>query len=247
MNVGQTLSAWNRSADSVMAELRVDPARGLTEAEARERRRRFGANELTARRKRSVFSILLDQLRSIVVVLLLAAGALALLMGNLHEAFAVFVVIVLNTGIGFLTEWRAIRSMEALRTLATVTCTLLRDGTVRHAAAEALVPGDIVLLASGDMIPADLRLVEAQKLSADEAALTGESLPVSKGVDVLDEQTTLFERRNMVYKGTAITRGSGRGVVVATGLHTEFGKIFEQVSEARPQHTPLEKRLDELG
>ena len=247
MNVGQTLSAWSRSADSALAELRVDPARGLAEAEARERRRRFGANELTARRKRSVFSILLDQLRSIVVVLLLAAGGLALLMGNLHEALAVFVVIVLNTGIGFLTEWRAIRSMEALRTLANVTCTLLRDGVVRQAPAEELVPGDIVLLASGDMIPADLRLIEAQKLSADEAALTGESLPVSKGVDVLDEQTTLFERRNMVYKGTAITRGSGRGIVVATGLHTEFGKIFEQVSEALPQHTPLEKRLDELG
>jgi Ca2+-transporting ATPase len=247
MNVGQTLAAWSRSADSVLAELHVDPARGLDEAEARARRQRFGANELLARRKRGVFSILIDQLRSIVVALLLAAGALALLMRNLPEAIAVFVVILVNTAIGFFTEWRAIRSMEALRTLATVTCTVLRDGVVRQAPAEALVPGDVVLLASGDMVPADLRLIEAQKLSVDEAALTGESLPVSKAVDALDEQTILFERRNMVFKGTAITRGRGKGVVAATGLHTEFGKIFEQVSEARPQHTPLEKRLDELG
>ena len=168
-------------------------------------------------------------------------------MRNLPEAVAVFVVILVNTAIGFFTEWRAIRSMEALRTLATVTCTVLRGGVVRQAPAEELVPGDVVLLASGDMVPADLRLIAAQKLSVDEAALTGESLPVSKAVDALGEQTTLFERRNMVFKGTAITRGRGRGVVAATGLHTEFGKIFEQVSEARPQHTPLEKRLDELG
>ena len=247
MNVGQTLAAWSRSADSVLGELRVDPARGLDDAEARERRQRFGANELLARPRRGVFSMLLDQLRSIVVVLLIAAGGLAVLMRNLPEAIAVFVVILVNTAIGFFTEWRATRSMEALRKLATVTCTVLRDGMVRQAPAEELVPGDIVLLASGDMVPADLRLIEAHKLSADEAALTGESLPVSKSSDALAEQTTLFERRNMVFKGTVITRGRGVGVVAATGLHTEFGKIFEQVSEARPQQTPLEKRLDELG
>jgi Ca2+-transporting ATPase len=247
MHVGQTLSAWSRSADSILEELRVDPERGLDDAEARERRKQFGANELVAKKKRGVLSILLDQLRSIVVVLLFIAGGLALLMGNVAEAAAVFVVIVINTAIGFFTEWRAIRSMEALRTMAKVACTLLRNGMVRQAPAEELVPGDIVILATGDVVPADLRLLEATKLSVDEAALTGESLPVSKKPAALDEQASLFERRNMVFKGTAITRGGGKGVVAATGLHTEFGKIFEQVSEARPPHTPLEKRLDELG
>ena len=247
MNVGQTLSAWSRGADSVLKELRVDPDRGLDDAEARERRKRFGANELLGKKKRGVLSILLDQLRSIVVVLLFVAGGLAVLMGNVAEAIAVFVVIVINTAIGFFTEWRAIRSMEALRSLAKVSCTLLRNGAVRQAPAEELVPGDIVMLATGDMVPADLRLLEAQKLGVDEAALTGESLPVSKDIDSLDAQTPLFERRNMVFKGTAITRGGGKGVVAATGLHTEFGQIFEQVSVAEPQHTPLEKRLDELG
>ena len=247
MQVGQQLSAWSKNAESVLDALSVDAARGLDEAEAGRRRARFGANELVAVRRRGVFSILVHQFRSIVVALLVAAGALAVLMGNVAEAAAIFVVILINTGIGFVTEWRAVRSMEALRTLASVSCTFLRDGVVTQAAAEELVPGDIVILATGDMVPADLRLIEAQKLSVDESALTGESLPVDKRVDVLDVATVIFERRNMVHKGTAITRGGGTGVVVATGLHTEFGRIFEQVSSARPQHTPLEKRLDELG
>ena len=247
MYVGQTLCAWSRSADSVLNELRVDPDRGLDDAAALERRRRYGANELQTVRRRRVLSILLDQLRSIVVALLVAASALALLMGNVAEAIAILVVLVLNTMIGFVTEWRATRSMEALRTLASVSCTLLREGVIRKVPAEELVPGDIVMLTAGDMVPADLRLIQAAKLGADEAALTGESLPVAKDIDVLDEQSTIFERRNMVFKGTAITRGGGCGVVVTTGLHTEFGKIFEQVSEARPKHTPLEKRLDQFG
>ena len=247
MQVGQQLSAWSMSAESVLDALSVDTAHGLDEADAGRRRARFGTNELISVRKRGVFSILVEQLRSIVVVLLVAAGVLALVMGNIAEAAAIFVVILINTGIGFVTELRAVRSMEALRTLARVTCRLLRSGVVREAPAEDLVPGDIVILSTGDLVPADLRLVEVKKLGVDESALTGESLPVTKRVDVLDDATVMFERRNMVYKGTAITRGGGTGVVVATGLHTEFGRIFEQVSEARPQHTPLEKRLDELG
>ena len=247
MQVGQQLSAWSMSAESVLDALSVDAGRGLDEAEAGRRRERFGANELVSVRKRGVFSILVEQLRSIVVLLLLAAGALALVMGNVAEAAAIFVVILINTGIGFTTEWRAVRSMEALRTLARVTCRLRRGGAIREVLAEELVPGDIVMLSAGDMVPADLRLIEVRKLSVDESSLTGESLPVNKSVDALDVATVMFERCNMVHKGTAITRGGGTGVVVATGLHTEFGRIFEQVSEARPQHTPLEKRLNELG
>ena len=247
MSTPQTHSVWSGTADSVLRAQGVKAERGLDEPEARERRRRFGSNEFVARQTRSVISILLAQLRSVVVLLLLAAALLSLAMGNGAESVAIFAVIVINTGIGFLTEWRATRSMEALGALATVSCTLLREGTVRVSPAEELVPGDIVMLAMGDMVPADLRLIEASKLTADESALTGESLPVAKQTGVLDEQTIIFERSNMLYKGTHITRGSGTGVVVATGLDTEFGKIFEQVIRARPQHTPLEKRLDELG
>lgn len=241
------LPAWSLSPDFVLQELAVDSARGLEEDEALRRRRVFGRNQLQVAQQRHLMSILVDQFKSMVIVLLLGACVLALLFSDIAEAVAILIVIVINTTIGFLTEWRAIRSMEALRRYAQVTCVLLRGGRVKHAASEELVPGDIVFLEAGDLVPADLRLVQAQKLNANESTLTGESLPVHKHTDLLASDTVVLDRDNMVYKGTAITRGTGRGVVVATGMRTEFGKIFEQVSEAEAQQTPLEKRLNLLG
>jgi Ca2+-transporting ATPase len=188
-----------------------------------------------------------DQFKGIVIVLLAGAGILAMLFSNIAEAVAIFIVIVINATIGFITEWRAIRSMEALRRFARVTCVLLRAGSVRYVEAEELVPGDIVLLEAGDLVPADLRLIRTAKLNANESTLTGESLPVHKHSDQLPADTVSLDRHNMAYKGTVITRGTGRGVVVATGMRTAFGRIFEQVSEAEAQQTPLEKRLDAFG
>jgi Ca2+-transporting ATPase len=247
MRAGQPLSAWSKSVDSVLETLSVDADRGLDDAEAALRRASFGRNELQVAKKRHVISILKDQFTGIVTVLLLAAGALALMMSNIAEAVAIFAVIVINSAIGFLTEWRAIRSMEALRKIARVDCVVLRDGVVRHVAARELVPGDVIVLEAGDIVPADLRLIEAQKLNTDESTLTGESLPVTKQTAAVAVETMIFDRNNMAYKGTAVTRGNGQGVVVATGPHTEFGKIFEQVSEAHPHRTHLEQRLDALG
>ncbi len=241
------LSAWSLSADGVLQELAVDSARGLEENEVLRRRRIFGRNQLQVAEQRHLVSILADQFKNIVIVLLVAAGVLALLFSSFAEAVAIFAVIVINAMIGFLTEWRAIRSMESLRQFAQVDCTLLREGIVRRLAADELVPGDIVLLDAGDLVPADLRLIQAAKLNADESTLTGESLPVHKHTDPLVEDTVMLDRHNMAFKGTAITRGAGSGVVVDTGMRTEFGKIFEQVSEAESQQTPLEKRLDSLG
>ena len=241
------LLAWSDSVEGVQQKLAVDSTYGLEEHEALRRRNTIGPNQLQVARQRHFISILIDQFRSIVIVLLLAAGAVALLFSNLAEAIAIFVVILLNATIGFLTEWRAIRSMEELRRFARVTCVLLRAGRVRGVAAEELVPGDIVLLEAGDLVPADLRLVQVEKLCANESVLTGESLPAHKQTDALPEDTVMLDRNNLTFKGTAITRGKGRGVVVATGMRTEFGKIFEQVSEAEAERTPLEKRLDSLG
>ena len=247
MRAGRDYSAWSDSVNSVLERLSVDAARGLDDAEAAERRKEHGKNQLQATKKRRVISILGEQFTGIVVILLLAAGGLALVMGNVAEAIAIFAVILINSTIGFLIEWRAIRSMEALRQFAKVSCVVMRGGIVRRAAAEELVPGDIVLLGAGDMVPADLRIIEAEKLEADESTLTGESMPVGKHVDTVPGPTIMFERKNMLYKGTAVTRGSARGVVITTGMATEFGRIFEQVSEAQAHETPLEKRLDALG
>ena len=241
------LSTWSIGVDEVLQELAVESAQGLDEDEVLRRRRIVGRNQLRAAKQRHLLSILASQFKSIVIVLLIGAGVLAMLFSDVAEAMAIFAVILINATIGFLTEWRAIRSMEALRRFARVTCTLLRAGKVRRATAEELVPGDIVLLEAGDLVPADVRLIEAAKLDANESTLTGESLPVHKHTDPLGRETRVLERQNMAFKGTAVTRGAGRGVVVATGMRTEFGKIFEQVSEAEAQQTPLERRLDLLG
>ena len=243
----QDISAWSASTDEVLRLLAVDAMSGLAEDEALRRRREFGRNQFRIAKQRHLLAILTDQFTNVVILLLAAAGVLALLFSDFAEAVAIFAVIAINATIGFLTEWRATRSMEALRRLARVTCVLLRAGAVRRVTAEELVPGDVVLLEAGDLVPADLRLVEAAKLDANESTLTGESLPVQKHTDPIADDTVVLDRRNMVFKGTAITRGSGRGVVVNTGMRTEFGKIFEQVSTAEAQQTPLEKRLDALG
>ena len=247
MQAGVQLSAWSKSVDSVLENLSVDPAAGLSDLEVAARRGEFGRNLLETAKKRRLVSILKDQFAGIVTLLLVAAGGLALVMSNMAEAVAIFAVLAINATIGFLTEWRATRSMEALRGFARVSTVVLRDGRVQQLDAESLVPGDIVLLEAGDMVPADVRLIEASKFEVDESTLTGESVPVPKHIETLAEDVVMFERFNIAFKGSAVTRGAGRGVVVATGLRTEFGKIFEQVSEARPQRTPLEKRLDALG
>jgi Ca2+-transporting ATPase len=241
------LSAWSSGVDAVLKSLIVEATRGLGETEAAARRARFGRNVLQAASKRHVLSILAAQFSGIVTALLLAASLLALAMSNVAEAIAIIVVIVVNASIGFFTEWRAVRSMEALRRFARISCVVLRDGMARSLPADDLVPGDIVLLEAGDMVPADLRLIEANKVNVDESSLTGESQPVDKQIHELPPETVLFERSNMAYKGTAVTRGSGRGVVTATGTHTEFGKIFEQVGKLHGSRTPLEQRLDTLG
>ncbi len=239
--------AWELSADKVLNRLGSNSETGLSSAEAIRRRATLGPNQLRAAGRRRAIVILLEQFQSVVILLLLAAGILALAIGDTLEGFAVFFVIAVNAGIGFLTEWRAVRSMEALRRLGQVSTVVLRDSRMQSIPAEELVPGDIVFREGGDVVTADIRLIDAPKLQADESTLTGESMPVSKNPDILPAKTPLVERCNMLFKGTAVTRGSAKGVVVQTGLQTELGRISELVTVAEPQQTPLEKRLDALG
>ncbi len=238
---------WTETADQTLGRLGSNVLRGLGRAEAARRLDRYGPNVLPALRPRRLASILFDQLKSIVVLLLLAAGLLALAFSDNLEAAAIFVVIGINTAIGFLTEWRAVRSMEALRRLGGVETVVVRDGVAGAIEAAALVPGDVVLLDAGDIVTADLRLTEAAKLSVDESALTGESLPVSKQTDVLAADTPLADRGNMLFKGTSVSRGTAVGVVVGTAAQTELGRISTLVATAATHRTPLQKRLDRLA
>jgi Ca2+-transporting ATPase len=243
----QMENPWTRPGAEVLETYQVSAERGLDDAEIRARRRRFGANRLRSVKTKSAWQILVEQFRSLIVWLLVIAAVLSFAFGELVEGLAIAAVILINAAIGFVTELRAVRSMEALQRLGSVSAKVRRDGRVHEVAAEKLVPGDIVLLEGGDVITADLRLIEASKLQSNESALTGESVPVGKQVDPLKENVSLAERASMAFKGTAVTRGSGEGVVVATGMDTELGRISALVEEAEEEVTPLEKRLERLG
>jgi len=240
-------AGWSLAADEVVANLGADPVDGLTSSEAAERLRRFGPNQIEAVERRHALSLLLAQFRSIVVLLLVAACGLAFAFGDHVEGLAILAVIIANSTIGFVTEWRATRSMEALRDLGRVETVVLRDGIPRHQPADELVPGDIVILEGGDLVAADMRLVEAAKLQVDESSLTGESLPARKEPGVLPPETPLMDRRNMLFKGASLTRGSCKAIVVATGMSTELGHISELVIAAEGRATPLQDRLNRLG
>lgn len=239
---------WMHSPQEIVDTLAVSAQQGLAEAEVERRRQQYGPNRLRQSQRRSAWQILRDQFKSLVVLLLVVAAVVALIFGEWVDSIAIAVVVVVNAAIGFLTEMRAVRSMEALKEMGQVTTKVRRADQIKEVPAEALVPGDIVILESGDIVTADLRLLEASKLQANESALTGESVPVSKQLDPLQKNAvSLAERSNMLFKGTAITRGSGAGVVLATGMTTELGQISALVEEAEEEITPLEQRLDHLG
>ncbi len=244
---GGLVFPWAHSWQEVLDNLHVSRQTGLSTVEVRRRRRRYGPNRLREAKARSAWLILAEQFKSLMTVLLTAAATLSFVLGDWIEGIAIMVVIFINAAIGFFTELRAVRSMEALYRMGRVTARVRREGRTQEILSEDLVPGDIVLLEGGDVIAADLRLTEASKLQVDESALTGESFPVNKDTRALAADTSLAERANMVFKGTAVTRGSGEGLVVATGMGTELGQISSLVEETKDEETPLERRLDQMS
>jgi Ca2+-transporting ATPase len=220
---------------------------GLSDREAEARLRRVGPNRLDPARPVSAWKILVDQLRSVVVVLLVAAAAIALLLREPVEAAAIAAVLVINTVVGFVTEWRARRAMAALIHLDVARAFVIRGGQLRGIDAEALVPGDVIEIEAGQQVPADGRIVTETDLRTSEAALTGESLPVSKSADAVPVDTPLAERTSMAYKGTTVAAGTARVLVTGTGAATEVGRIGVLVRDVQDEPAPLERRLDELG
>jgi P-type Ca2+ transporter type 2C len=240
-------SPWTLSTPQLLQKFSVDAAHGLSGSEVSARRERFGANQLRIASRRRLFAIFLDQLKSLVVLLLLSAGILAMAFADYVEGLAILSVVAINTTIGCMIEWRATRFMEALRRMARMTAVVVRDGQMQQVAAEELVPGDIVQYEAGDIVAAEVRLLEATKLQVNESAITGEALPVAKQSAAISAGTALTEHNNMLHSGTVVTRGNATGLVVATGAATELGRIAELVATAEPDDTPLEKRLQSLG
>jgi Ca2+-transporting ATPase len=241
------VSPWADSPESVVRTLGTSLPDGLSVQEARARLRQHGPNRLRQLRRRSSWRILWEQFASLIVALLVAAAAVAFAFDETVEGLAIIAVLFVNAAIGFATERRAVRSMEALRELGSTQATVRRGGATFSLPASELVPGDLVVLDAGDMLTADVRLLSGSRLQVDEAALTGESLPIAKDPEPAAAGAPLAERTSMLFKGTAVTRGSGEGVVVATGMASELGRISSLVEEAGPQTTPLEKRLDRLA
>ena len=236
------------SLDEASDRLQSDVTQGLTQAEADERLAKYGANSLTQSHQRSTLDILLAQFRSLIVALLVVATVIAFTMGESFEAVAILVVIVLNAGIGFLTEWKAEQALTALRKQAVRVAHVIRDGAEKEIPAANLVPGDLIILAVGARVPADGRIIESVRLQIEEAPLTGESNAVIKTSDPLDDmEATLADRFNMAFLSTTVTQGRGRLLVTATGAQTEVGKIGVLIDEAITRDTPLEKKLARLG
>lgn len=239
---------WHtQSAQHVLDACGGDPANGLANAEAAARLARDGSNEVADAPERGWLQIYLHQFRSPLVAILLIAAVLAAVLGHHPDTWVILAVVLANAVLGATQEGRAERSMAALRRLASIQARVLRDGRERMLPARELVVGDLLLLSGGDAVPADARVIEAARLQAMEAALTGESVPVHKSPDPLPEPTALADRRNMLWSGTFITGGRGRAVVVATGAATEVGRIAEFTQAARSVPTPLEARLQRFG
>ena len=241
--------AWHaRDADDVVAELDTSIASGLTAAEAARRLAEHGPNELAAGDVVAPWRLLLDQFRNVLILILLVAVGLSIALGHATEAIVIAAIVLLAAVLGFVQEYRAERAIEALRRMAAPTATVLRDGEETDVPARELVPGDVLVLRAGDRAAADGRLVEVVNLQVEEAALTGESLPVEKQPEALAAaDLPLGDRTNMVFAGTAVAYGRGRAVVVATAMETEFGGIAQLLETIERAKTPLQLSLDRVA
>jgi magnesium-transporting ATPase (P-type) len=242
------VAAWHAmSPAEVVERLATNSQTGLDPSEASARLQKYGLNRLPEGRKRGAFARFFAQFNNVLVYVLIAAGFTKLMLSLWIDAGIIFAVVVLNALLGFIQEGKAEKALDSIRNLLSAEARATRGGETRMISAEELVPGDVVLLESGDKIPADLRLIEAKNLRTEEAALTGESVPAEKSVDVAPVNATVGDRRSMTFSGTMVVSGRATGVVVATGNETELGRINQMLAEVSPLETPLLRQIKKFG
>ncbi len=236
-----------RSIEAILDAFHAEPDFGLSDAQVRDARHDAGPNKLRQAEVQSRWKLFFAQFKSVVILVLMIAGITAFAFGQIPEGLAITAVLLVNAVIGYVSEYKAVKSMEAIRTMGSDAIRVRRNGEEKEINSEDLVPGDIIIIEGGDVVPADIRLMEANQIQVDESALTGESEPVVKDTEPVKADTPLAEQTCMLYKGTMITGGSGEGVTVATGMATQLGHITEMAQTAQKKITPLQKRLDQLG
>ena len=239
---------YQQTSTEVVQSLGSDVQGGLSEAEALARLEKYGPNELVEKAGRSRREIILEQMSGVLTLLLLAAALVSAFLGDWVEAVVILIIVVLNAILGYTQEYRAEQSMAALKRMSVPKVRVRRGGAIQEVLATELVPGDLVILETGNIVPADGRVLQSINMRVEEAALTGESEPVDKDADlVFETDRPLGDRRNMVYSGTIVNYGRGEFVVTETGMQTELGNIAELIQNVEEEKTPLQQRLDRLG
>lgn len=240
---------FSKSQDEVLRELDVNPATGLSNTEAKERLEKYGHNKLKGKPKKSFWSLFLAQLQDMLIYVLLGAAVITIFIGEYVDSIIILLVVLINAAIGVIQEFKAEKAVEALQKMTTPRSLVRRDSQVQEIGSEEIVPGDIIILDAGRYIPADLRLIESANLQIEESALTGESVPSSKDSSSIleDPKTPIGDKTNMAFMSTLATYGRGEGIVVATAMDTEIGKIAKILDEDSNELTPLQRRLEELG
>jgi P-type Ca2+ transporter type 2C len=241
------LHFYTKSNKELFKELNTNPKTGLNSKQAKDLLAKHGKNEIKQTNKLKPLKILLEQFHSFLIYILLASSIVMFYLGHLVDGIVIFIIVLLNAGIGFFQQYKAERAIIALRKMMVPKSTVIREGKVFEIPSFQLVPGDIILLEQGNKVNADCVLIEADDLKTNEAILTGESLPVGKSADKLPEATSLSKIKNMVFTGTQVVAGSSKALVLATGMNTVFGQIAETLQEIKEQKTPMQKRLDKFS
>lgn len=244
---------YKKTAKEVLHEFGVEQQKGLSESEVAARQKKFGLNMLETGKKINPFKLFISQFNDVLIIILIIAAAVSFGVsfleeeGHITESLLIFAIVIAIAIIGFFNEYKAEKTVEALKKLVGHSARVRRGGKEKEIPATELVPGDIVILDEGKKVPADIRLLQVKALQANEASLTGESLPISKNVHTLEQAGSLGDQKNTLFSGTIVTTGTAEGIVVATGSGTEIGKIAHMVTEVEEELTPMQKKLDDLG
>ena len=240
---------YSLSTEEVEKELSVDVSKGLTQDEVTERVEQYGKNEIVSKNKKPIWKMVLEQFSDfMIIVLIIAAIVSGVVNQDFTDSIIIMIIVILNAIIGVVQELKAQKSLDSLKQLSAPHCKVLRNGEITNIESKELVPGDVVILETGDNVPADLRIVEAVNLKIQEAALTGESVPVEKSAEKLEEKNVgLGDRINCAFSSSLVTYGRGKGIVASTGMETEVGKIAKMLDDVDDSETPLKRRLEALG